>query len=191
VRIKSLTALLLTIGAIVVVYYLLGMGYVKERREQEALTSQITEVTQVLAQTPEPPQDMEQQLEAAKARLSAAERSFPIGVNSTQVIDTILKLAENSQVSAIPLVTRPWTMENVGGHDCYVFRLNIVVKGDFSQLLTYLNKLEKGDYKTLIVEDLSLVRATGQPDEGVIAWEAIPVTANLNLAIYSRFPTSD
>ena len=190
-RIKSLTALLLTIGVIVMVYYLLGMGYVKERREQEILASQITEVTRVLAQTPEPPQDLERQLETAKARLSAAERSFPIGVNSTQVIDTILKLAENSKVSAIPLVTKPWTMENVGGHDCYVFRLNIVVKGDFSQLLTYLNKLEKGDYKTLIVEDLSLVSATGQPDEGAVAWEAIPVTANLNLAIYSRFPTSD
>jgi len=167
------------------------MGYVKERREREALTSQITEVTRVLAQTPEPPQYLEQRLEAAKARLSAAERSFPIGVNSTQVIDTILKLAENSKVSAIPLVTRPWTMENVGGHDCYVFRLNIVVKGDFSQLLTYLNKLEKGDYKTLIVEDLSLVSTTGQSDEGAVAWEAIPVTASLNLAIYSRFPTSD
>ena len=176
---------------LVAVYYFLGMDYSKQRKEQEALTSQIIEVTQTLRQIPQPPCDLEQRLAAAQASLAAEQSTFPDNINSTEVIDTILELADNSKVNIISLVTQPWSAEVVGEHDYYVFRLNIAVMGEFPQLLTYLNKLEKGDYTTLIIEALNVTRVTGQPEEEAIPEKALLISANLKLAIYSYSTISD
>ncbi len=177
--------LLITILIIVllVVYYLFGMDYMKQRQEHEALTSQITDVTQTLAQIPELPQDLEQRLAAAQASLAAEQSAFPSQINSTQIINTILQLADDSGVKAIPLVTQLWSIENVGKHGYYVLRLNVTVEGSFSQLVSFVSKLENGEYKTLIVENLSV---SEQAEEESASEGTIPITASLDLAIYTQ-----
>ncbi len=176
---------------LLVVYAYFGMGYINQQKEQKALASQIADVCQTLAQIPAPPQDLEQRLEAVRASLVAEQSAFPSQMNSTEIVDTILRLADDCGVKAIPLITQPWSMENVGEHGYHVFRLDIAVEGSFSQLVSFLSKLENGEFKTLIVDDLSVTRATEQP-EGETGTEGnIPVTASLNLAIYTQSPTSE
>ena len=165
--------------------------YFKQRKGWEALTSQITEVTQTLAQIPGPAQDLEQRLAAAQASLAAEQNAFPSEMNSTQIINTILKLATVCEVKAIPLVTQPWSTEHIGEHDYHVFRLNVVVRGSYSQLVTFVSQLEKGEFKTLIVKDLSVTRVTEQPEGETVTEGTIPVTASLELAIYTQSPTSE
>ncbi len=185
--------LLITILIIIllVVYCLFGMDYMKQRQEQEGLTSQITEVTQTLEQIPEPPQDLEQRLAIAQASLAAEQSAFSSQMNSTEVINTILKLADDCKVTAIPLVTQPWSMEKVGEHGYYVFRLSVAVKGSFSQLLTFVTKLENGEFETLIVENLTVTRVSEQSEEETVSEGTIPITASLDLAIYTQSLTSD
>ncbi len=185
--------LLITILIIVLlaVYSLFGMDYMKQHQEQETLTSQITEVNEALREIPELPQDLEQRLAAAQASLAAEQSEFPGKINSTEVINTILELAEDSEVKAIPLVTEPWSADKVGEHDYYVFRLNVTVEGRFSQLVTFVSKLENGELKTLIVEDMSVTRVTEQSEEESAPEGTIPFTVNLDLAIYARSVTSD
>ena len=180
------TKLLITLLIIVllVVYFILGMDYMEQRQTHEVLTSQITDVTQTLAQTPESLQPLEQRLVEARASLAAEQNTFPGKQNSTQVINSILTLADDHQLKTT-LVAQPWLMENVGEHGYHVFRLNLAVEGGFSQLLSFVSKLENGEFKTLIVEDLSVKRATEQP-EGNIA-----ITATLDVAIYTRSVTAD
>jgi len=173
-----------------VVYYLLGTGYIKQQKEQKELTYQTADVTQALAQMPEPPQDLEQQLAAAQASLAAEQKAFPTKMNTTQVINTILELADECEVKAIPLVTQPWVMEMVGEHGYDVFRLSVVVEGSLPQLLHFVSKLERGEFNTLLVENLS-VTTESQPSEEEISEGTVPVAATLNLAIYARSPTSD
>jgi len=185
---KLLVALLIII--LLVAYYLFGTGYLKQQGEQETLTSQLADATQTLAQMPEPPDDLEQRLEAAQARLSAAEHSFPASLNSTRVINTILKQAGSCGVKAIPLITQPWSMEKVGEHNYYVLRLNVAASGSLAQLLAFTDKLEKGEFGTLIVEELSVTRLT-EETEGSVTGEAMPLSASLDLAIYTQPPTSD
>ena len=179
---RSKLLITILIITLLVVYYLLGMDYMKQRQEHEALTSQITDVTQTLGQIPRPPQDLEQRLAAVQARLAAEQRALPGRINSTQVINTILKLADDCGVEAIPLITQPWSMETIGEHGYYVLRLNVEVEGSFAKLVTFVSKLENGEYKTLIVEDLNVTKVT----EGTI-----PITASLDLAIFRQSPTSD
>lgn len=189
VRGKLLITLLIIV--LLVVYYFLGMGYMKQRKEHEVLTSQIADVAQTLKEIPKPPQDLEQRLAAAQASLAAEHRVFPSKMNNTQVINTILELADDCEVKAIPLITHPWSMEEISEHSYYVFRLNVAVEGSLPQLLTFLGELENAQFETLIVEGLSVTRVSQQSEEQSVSEGTIPITASLDLAIYARCPTSD
>ena len=179
------TFLIIVIIALLAVYYFLGMDYLRQRQGHEALTAQITEATQTLAQTPKPPQNLEQRLASAEANLAAAQSAFPRDLNSTRGINAILKLADECQVRAIPLVTQPWSMVNIG-QGYYVFRLNVAISGGFSQLVSFVSQLESEEFETLVVESLSFTRVAGPTGE-----ETIPVTASLDLAIYTQRTTSE
>ena len=186
---KLLIAILIIM--LLVVYAYFGMGYVRERKEHEALTSQITDVSQTLAQIPAPPQDLEQRLETVRASLVAEQSAFPSKMNSTEIVATILRLTDDCGVKAIPLITQPWSIESVGEHGYHVLRLDVAVEGSFSQLVSFLSKLENGEFKTLIVEDLSVTRATEQPEGETVTEGTIPVIAGLDLAIYTQSSASE
>jgi len=186
VKNKILIATLIII--LLIVYYFLGTDYMKQRQQNAELTSQITGITQTLAQMPEPPHGLEQQLAAAQASLTAEQSAFPGKMNSTHIVNTILKLADDHEVKAVPVVTRPWSIETAGEHDYYVFRLNVAVTGNFSQLVGFVNKLENGELETLTVEDLSVTR---QPAGESVTDGTIPVTASLNLAVFAQAPAPD
>ena len=182
-----ITLLTVTVITLLAGYYFMWTDYLKQDQVIEELTAQIDEAAMTLAQTPQPAalSDLEQRLTATEASLETAQNAFPRGLNSTQIINAILKLADNHQVKAIPLTTQPWAQEKtVGGYQ--VFRLNMAVRGDFSQLSGFINQLENGKLRTLVVENLSITRV-GKPTGG----ETIPVIANLDLAVYSQNPISE
>jgi Tfp pilus assembly protein PilO len=189
VKTKKLLIILL-IAVLLVVYYILGMDYRKQRDENEALASQITDTTQTMAQIPEPPDDLEQRLAEAQASLDTVKNSFPGKMSSTKIINTILKLAEECEVKAIPLITQPWKTGELSGHNYSVFRLNIAVTGTFAQMVSFLSKLETEGLQTLIVEDLSVTRVTELPGEEGAPEGTIPINASLDLAIYTQSTTT-
>jgi len=186
---KLLIAILIIM--LLVVYAYFGVGYINQQKEQKALASQITDVNRTLRQMPEPPHDLEQRLVAAQASLAAEQSAFPLKMNSTEIVDTILRLADDCGVKAIPLITQPWSIESIGEHGYHVLRLDIAVEGSFSQLVSFLSKLENGEFKTLIVEDLSVTRVTEQSEGETVTEGTIPVTASLDLAIYTQSPASE
>jgi len=186
---KLLFTVLITI--LLVVYAYLGIGYMKQSGESKALASQITEAIETLREMPKPPQDIEQRLAAAQASLAAEQSAFLVKVNSTEVINTILELADDSGVKAVPLVTEPWSIQDVGEHGYYVFRLNVAVEGSLSHFSSFVSKLENGRFRTLVVEDLGVTRVSEQSEEEGISEGTISVVASLDLAIYTQSLTSD
>ncbi|MFC1967505.1 hypothetical protein ACFLV2_02585 [Chloroflexota bacterium] len=187
---KKLIITLVIIG-LLLGYYYIGNGYLKQRRQQETLAVQITTATLALAQLPVPPVDLEQRLATANAGLEAARDNFPDAMNSTRIIDSLLKLAESSGVKAVPLVTQAWTQQKVGEHDYNVFRLNLTVEGSFSDFTGFLNKVEIESYATLVVEDLRLSRpeepseeesAASRPETGDL------ISASLDIIVFTQSP---
>ncbi len=175
-----ITFLIIAIAALLVVYYFLGTGYLRQQQAQEALTAQIAGAARALARTPMPPPGLEQKLAAAEASLAATQGAFPADINSTRTINAILKLADDCRVSAIPLVTKPWTEENTGKYR--VFRLNVTASGSFSQLAGFVSRLESGELGSLVVENLGVTRGAGATGETA-------VTASLALVVYTQ-PTA-
>ena len=176
--------IILLIVVLLVVYYLFGMDYLKQRRQQTALTPQISDVVQALALMPEPPQDLEQRLASAQADLTAEQSALLSEINSTQAINTILKLADRCQVKAIPLITEPWSAVKVGGHDYYVFKLNVSFEGSFSDLVSFTDKLENEEIA--VSEELSL-KDEMEKEESVTRKKTCPNCGNTNKSQIREF----
>jgi Tfp pilus assembly protein PilO len=186
---KLLIALLII--ALLAVYYILGMDYMKQRQEHEALAFQITTINQTLEQMSEPPQNLEQRLETAQERLSAEQNLFPSQLNSTEVVNSILELANQCGVDAIPLVTQSLSTEIVGENSYNILRLSVAAEGSFSQLYSFVSQLENGEYQTLVVEDMTVTRVTPLSEDETGFEETILYIASFDLAIYAQCTTSD
>jgi len=176
---------------LLVVYTYLGLDYMKQRRGLAALTSQMAEVDQALAQIPQPAPDLAPRLEAARASLAAERDAFSTRLSSTEIINIILKLADVSGLKTIPLTTQPWSTEENGEHSYDVLRLNLAVAGGFSQLVGFVSDLENGEMGTLILEDLRVNRDDGPVEDGAGADGTMPVTASLGLAVYAQALSPD
>ena len=175
---------------LLVAYGLLGIDYKKQRQEQEALVIASSNITQQLRQIPALPQNLEQRLALAEANLATAQSAFPSKPNSTQIINRILKLADECQVKAIPLATRQWSSEKTD-KGYLAFGLQMTVQGRFDQFVNFINKLENGEFDTLIIENLSVTRVINKVEGEALLDITPPIMANLDVAIHARALTSD
>jgi type II secretory pathway pseudopilin PulG len=182
--------IIILVAALLAVYYLIGTDYLKQRRQNQALASQISEATQALTQIAPPPADLEQRLAAAQDDLEAAQNTFAADTNDIQIVNTILRLAEEIGVKAIPLKTQPWTTEKVSNRDYAVFRLNLAVTGTLTRVSNFLDRLENGEPGTLVIEYLAVEKVPGASGGDSDAGDTIQVNANIRIAIYALPPSA-
>ncbi len=185
--------LLIAILAVVLLaaYCLLGVDYLKQRQEHEALSSKIATANQSLTSIPAPPADLEERLAKAQTGLHAANQTFPDRLNSTHIINSILLLAEDTGVKAIPLITQPWNIQSINDINFSVFRLNISVRGTFSKVSGFLDRLENGEQETLVLE-YAAIDSINVPFGGEVAHDdTAQVVAQFDIAVYSRPPAEE
>lgn len=168
------------IAALLVAYYFMGTGYRAQHAKNTALSAQIGEVARQLAEIPPPPTDLATRRAAASANVDKEMDSFPPGLNSTRIVNDILKLAEICGVRALPVVTQPWAVESISHVDYPVFRLNIAIKGTFEQVSDFLSRLENGEPTTLVMTNLSVEGFIGPGEDNG------EVEASMDIAVYAR-----
>jgi len=178
-----ITTLIIAIGA---AYCLFGLDYIKQQQEQASLIDRISTASQTLAQLPEPPQDLDGKLAAAEAKLSTVRNYFPAEVDSTRLIDYIINLAERHHIAVIPLSTDEWSTQTIRNYDYNILRLDMAIIGSYPQLVSFISKLEDGDYKTLVIEDARLTAYTEQAGAASDNTETEEITGMLRLAIYTQ-----
>jgi hypothetical protein len=178
-------AIILISIILLVVYGLLGMDYLKQNSEHEKLLSEIEEIEQSQEALPEPSTYYAEQLAIVQATLAAEGETIPSEINSSDVIDTILSLADDIGVKAIPLITQPWMDVHIGQNAYNVLRINVDIQGAFSLVKNYVSRLESGVFQTLIIENLIVNVDYG---DGEVAYDgdATPVVASLDLAVFTQ-----
>lgn len=139
----------------------------------------------MLALIPPSPADLAERLSEAESNYEAALDSFPGQVNTTGIINTVLRLAGETGVKAIPLITQPWTTEDIDGQEYAVFRLSVTAGGDFAGLADFIDRLETDTPPTLIIESIVLERATDIEEHAAL------FEARLEIAVYARPPAAD
>ena len=173
--------------AILVAYCVIGTGYMNQRNQKETLAAEISATNAALALIPVPPADLDEQLADAEDRLWAAEDTLNIDSNITRIVNRILRLAEDTGVKAIPLSTQPWAITRYENQDYSIFRINLAVSGNFTQMMDFLNQLENGEPETLVLEHVNVEKESGSflfesPNEGLI-------NADIGIAIYAPAAT--
>ncbi len=184
-KLRKLLIILLVVG-LLVVYYILGADYREQRHKHAALASQVAGAAEQLALIPPLPTDLEQRQSIASANLDAEKNTFPAQMNSTLIVNTILKLAEATGVKAVPMITQPWAMESINDTNYPVFRMNIAAKGTFPQLADFLSRLETGEPGTLVIANLKVDRVIGLSGDEKKTDGIIEVDASLDIAVYAR-----
>jgi hypothetical protein len=188
-KIRLLPVLLVL--TLMVGYYLLGTGYLKYQRVNDNLKNQTAAATRTLESMAVPAPDAKQRLAAAQVRLVAIESEFPQRVNSTLSIDSIFKLADAAGVKALPMITQPWSAVNIGSRTYYVLRLNVSAAGAFSDFMKFTASLENSEIGTLIIEQLTLNPDTKRPTGEQSSEASMPVSASIDLAVFSRLPPEE
>jgi hypothetical protein len=168
------------------VYYIVGTDYLKLRSQNRDLSLQVVDTAGLLAQTQSLSGDFEGRMAEAQANLDAAKEAFPKNLNTTRIVNTILKIAGETGVKAVPLATQDWTGEVVNGVSYLVFKLHITAKADLEHLSAFQERLETGEIPTLVIEHLEVMRlndvAWGEGD----ADQSPEITAGMDIAVYSR-----
>jgi len=106
-------------------------------------------------------------------------------MDSTEVVNIILRWADRQDVSAVPLTTEPWAAVEVGEHRYQVLRLDITAAGAFSRVRSFIGELESEGFQTLNINNLVITRTGEDPEE------EDQVSAEVELAIYTQPPIPD
>jgi len=183
--------LILVIAALLVAYYWLGTGYLKERWQNNALSADITETMLSLAEIPPSDPDLQQRLEEVQAELDTALSTFPAEPNTTAIINTLLQTAEDIGIKAIPLLTRSWAIETINDYDVSVFRLNLTISGTSAQFSDFLNQLETGETPTMIIEYLTVNKEGETSFQESLTEGSTGIMADLDIVIYAQAPKDE
>jgi hypothetical protein len=184
-------ALILFITVLLAAYYWLGMGYLKERSRNNTLSADIDETTLLLADIPTPAADPQERLEAVQAELDAALKTLPAKSNTTEIINSILQLADSTGIKIIPLQTSPWAIETYDDYNVAVYQLNLAITGKSGRFLDFLDSLENGDFPTLVIENSSVNKADETHLEDSLSESSTQIEAYLSIAIYAQAPAAE
>jgi hypothetical protein len=183
--------ILILVAALLAVYYIIGSDYFKQRQQSKSLTAQINAAAQELALIPVPPADLDERLAAAQESLQVAKNSFNTDTNDINIVNTVLHVAEETGVKAIPLGTAPWVKETVSDTEYSVFRIELEVTGTFSQLLSFLDRLEGGEPESLIIEYLAVETINDSSNVDGEDTDAVSLKTDIKLAVYALLATND
>jgi len=169
--------------ALLVAYYVLGMDYLKQRRQNTDTNSQITELITTLSGIPPYPPDLEQKLADARAELAAAEKSFAGETDDTLIVNNVLQMAKEAGVKAIPLSTRPWAVESIYERNYNVFYLTLSVTGNLIRLQNFIERLENSEAETLVIKNLKVERTSVTSGDNALA--------DITIAVYTLMPATE
>jgi hypothetical protein len=190
--------LLFAVSVIILVgvYFIWGMNYVyswalaNNEDEQTPILEQIADVQEEHQQIIVPDVDIQQleyQLEEAKRNLDEERNIFPSDINSNEIIQTILMLADDSEVELCPISTQRWLTQNMDMHSYSFIRMQITAEGTLLGLGSFIYKLEHSNFDTLILDYVNLTLNTPDedlPDEEEVIYDIY--TATINLSVYTQ-----
>lgn len=164
---------------VAVAYVALGASLLWQHQDQGKLSSQIDSAAAVLAGADDVRQDVEDlpaRLAAARQELVAAQAAFPSELDSNNIIQTILALADENQVRVLSVdaIPPPAAEPTEGMSADASLSFNLKAEGYFGQLVVFLEALEEGETSTTRVGTFAL-QETGEQ-----------YTLDLELRAYAR-----
>jgi hypothetical protein len=167
-RTRTLGIFLVVLLLIGLVYF--GMGYRSERNGQKSLITKMDDTNKMLSLIATPAPDLQQRLtDAQNANAAAKQNLLPTDVDTTEVIKTVLTVADEYNINVIPLNTDSWTNVAVEGNNYRVLIISLSVDGSFNDLTTFVNRFYGNEFTALVVQTFTIhqvIEPTGGAGNG-------------------------
>jgi len=137
----------------------LAVDYNRQQKRQAAYNFQIESSIYSLSVLPEPPPDLDKQLaEIDAAGEAALEALSASSVNSTEVINTLMTLADACSLQVTPVTTDSWLNRQVGGHNYEILPVKFQVQGSMPSLIEYIKSIEQPQqYPYLVIAEIDVL----------------------------------
>ena len=151
---------------------LVGVTYLPQQRERESLASQLSAARESLREYGAG--GLEERLAAAEARLSAEQAYFADRLSGAATLNSLLQLAQESQVTVVDMRTQPAGDEAIGNHTYSALSVHLQVAGSLTQVQAFVNRLQDGALKAVAIDEISIVGIGESP------------AASLDLSVWAR-----
>ena len=175
-----------------VVYFQWGVDSVylslleRNNIEHQQLASRIESARKEIASIPNLIGEREQQFAHAQQLLAIEQDEMPSVLNINHLIRTIVEVADQCQVEAIPLRTTSPESQIINEYHYSRQHIFLTVKGDFQNIAKFVDNLDGKDISTATVTDIFLQRSDNDSDNLTIQNDAASVSGTLELIIYTR-----
>jgi hypothetical protein len=187
-RVISLTSLgVVLIVAVIVVNIVIWQNNNTKQSDVNLLKSEISRVQGNIAGIPAPPADLDARLAAANAAFNEAKNGLPGEIDTNDVMDYLINVAEQCRVEAVPLASEG--AASVSGKSYLEYDFSVTVTGSLANAADYVASLEGNDFPTLIILDCSVSKIEGT--DFTKLEKDMQVTVNLSIAVYVASPTAD
>jgi hypothetical protein len=183
---KLLTSTAIIIAVLIVIVaanILIWENRITKSLEITELTNEISNVSQEIQKTPAPSADLQAALAQLGADLNTAQTALPPQFNRNDIIDYIIRLSRECQVEVIPIASQGWTLEKDQPYP--VLKLSATLTGSFTQASTFIDRLQRGQYKALVIPELSFTRQAAKVSPDVFSGDNTPVSVKISVSIYA------
>jgi len=181
-----LVALIVVIAANAVVW----KNRVAKNAEIASLTGEINQARQEIRKTPAPSPDLQSRLAAATANLTAAQAAYPPAFNRNDIIDYIIRLSRECHVEVLPITSQGWSADQ-SNQSHSILKLTGTITGSFTQANEFIYRLQHGDYKALVVPELSFTRQSGSASAVAFSGDNTTVTVRISIDISALAASGD
>jgi Tfp pilus assembly protein PilN len=150
-----------------------------------SLTGQISQVAREAKSVPAPAPDLQARLADATANLTAAQAVLPPSFDRDAIIEYIIGLSRECHVEVLPIAAGGWTTVS-GNQTNQVLSLTATVAGTYAQTTDFINKLQHGAYKALVIPEMSLTQTAGA---STFAADNTTVSARMTVNVYAAGPS--
>ncbi len=154
-RVK-LSALALAVMAFALVgHAVLGVTYLQQQRENDALALEIEAARQALVASGDAGSHQEQRT-SAEAELVAAQAALPSRLNGPGVVGALIRLAEETGLKVSDVKTVPGREQQVGERTYAALSIHVEVEGTLSALRAFVSRMESGALQAARLDELSI-----------------------------------
>jgi hypothetical protein len=186
-RFKLLILALVICLTVVFVYEL--TGYLKDSRARNILLQQINTSAETLRVFPPSSLDVltVQQEKALRENQSVKPTISGSSIDSTEIINSVLKAADGHNLAADPINTEQWMKRTVGSSTYSFLPLNLTVTGKLRDIILFINTLGNRQlFTSLAVEDLEFENLDLAQQANPNPVNSQDVTAKMTVLIVTR-----
>lgn len=149
--------------------------------EQQEIISQIDATRAEIGNMPNVVDERQAELYKAQADLDTEAGMIPYKANINDIVGTVIDLAGQYGVSAMPLRAQLPATAEINGYDYIIWNVRLSVSGDYENLVGFVDKIDGKDIPVANVRSIILERG-GAAEDG----DDTAVTGTLELVIYTN-----